>query len=338
VHQLVTRDSNAFLPGTYQYRSPTLTGVRPNPNLGIVQQFFPQAVFKQNQVILNVNARLSPKFSVFGFYNWTDANTDGGAGSDASNSYNLKQDYGRAAFASTNMVFMMANYTAPWAIRLNPFLIAQSGRPYNVTTANDLTGDNFFNDRPAAVDSSLCSGASSRYAPTQFGCLDTTPANDYTPIGMNPGHGPAAVALNLRISRSFGIGPRIESSGNNGGGPRGPGGPGGGGGGREGGGAPGGSLGPGGMSGGGGPPRGMFGGGGTGHRYSLTFSAQALNLFNDIDYGTPSGVVSPIPDTTTDTTSPGPNFGVSKSLAKGIFASPTSSAARRVFFQAEFSF
>jgi hypothetical protein len=82
----------------------------------------------------------------------------------------------------------------------------------------------------------------------------------------------------------------------------------------------------------------MFGGGGTGRKYSLNFSAQALNLFNDIDYGTPSGSVIPTPDPTTDTTSPGARFGHSLSLAKGIFASPTSSAARRIFFQAEFSF
>ena len=340
VHQLVTRDSNAYLPGTYQYGSTTLTGVRPNPNLGIVDQFYPQAVFKQNQLILNVNARISPKLSIFGFYNWTDANTDGGGGSTASNSYNLSQDYGRASFASTNMVFMMANYTGPWAIRFNPFLIAQSGKPYNITTANDLTGDNFFNNRPAAVDSSVCAGQSARYAPTQFGCLDTTPADNYTPIGMNLGNGPAAVALNLRISRAFGVGPKLESSNSGnpqqGGGPGGPGGPGGGG--RGGGGGPGGGLGPGGLSGGGGPPRGMFGGGGTGRKYSLNFSAQALNLFNDIDYGTPSGSVIPTPDPTTDTTSPGARFGHSLSLAKGIFASPTSSAARRIFFQAEFSF
>ena len=31
----------------------------------------------------------------------------------------------------------------------------------------------------------------------------------------------------------------------------------------------------------------------TGRKYSLTFSAQALNLFNDIDYGTPTGSVVP---------------------------------------------
>ena len=136
-------------------------------------------------------------------------------------------------------------------------MIAQSGKPYNIVTANDLTGDNFFNNRPAIADSSFCSGASTRYAPTSFGCLDTTPANNYTPMGANVANGPAAVALNFRLSRSFGIGPKVETSARNqqGGGP--PGGPGGpGGGGRGGGfggpgGGPGGGLGPGGLSGGG---------------------------------------------------------------------------------------
>ncbi len=347
VHQLVTRDSNAYLPGTYQYGSDALTGVRPDPSLGIVNEFYPEAVFKQNQVIVNLNARIKPNFSIFGFYNWTDAKSDGGGGSTASNSYNLSQDYGRAIFASTNMVFMMANYTGPWGVRFNPFLIAQSGKPYNVATANDLTGDNFFNNRPAEAASSLCSGVSTRYAPTSFGCLDTAPSSIYTPIGANLGNGPAAVAVNLRVSRSFGIGPRIESASS--GNPQQGGGPGGRGGydgGHGGGGAPGGGLGPGGLGGGGGGPRGMFGGADTGRRYSLTFSAQALNLFNNVDYGAPSGTViaTPYPTNPDDptvvptTTIPGPTFGLSNSLAKGVFNSPTSSAVRRIYFQAEFSF
>jgi hypothetical protein len=68
----------------------------------------------------------------------------------------------------------------------------------------------------------------------------------------------------------------------------------------------------------------MGGGAGTGRKYSLTFSAQALNLFNDIDYGTPNGTVT------------APNFGKSTSLAGGVFS--TGSAARRIFVQAVFSF
>ena len=79
----------------------------------------------------------------------------------------------------------------------------------------------------------------------------------------------------------------------------------------------------------------------TGHKYSLTFSAQALNLFNDIDYGTPTGSIVPALISGSGATAqygPGSRFDKSTSLAGGIFASPTGSAARRVFLQAAFSF
>ena len=75
---------------------------------------------------MNINARFTPNFSVMGFYTLNYANGDSGT---ASNSYNLSQDYGRAGLSARNMVFLMANYTGPGALRFNPFLIAQSGRP-----------------------------------------------------------------------------------------------------------------------------------------------------------------------------------------------------------------
>ena len=69
---------------------------------------------------------------------------------------------------------------------------------------------------------------------------------------------------------------------------------------------------------------GMFGGGGTGRKYSLNFSVQALNLFNNINYGGPNGVLG------------SPHFNRSTTLAGGIFS--TGSAARRIFGQVAFSF
>jgi hypothetical protein len=325
-HQLVTRNSNAYLPGV-------TPATRPDPNLGIVDQFYSEAVFKQNQMIVNLNARISPKLSIVGFYNLTAANSDGGAGNSVSNSYDLNQDYGRASFASRNTVFMLANYQGPWALRFNPFLIAASGKPYNITTTNDLTGDNFFNNRPSLADNSFCTSANPNYAETQFGCLNTdpvVPGQTYTPIPMNLGRGPASVAVNLRVSRAFGIGPKLESATTSGGGLQGGGGPGGGG---RGGGR-GGGFGPGGFGGAGGGPG--FGGPGTGRKYTLTFSAQALNLFNDIDFGSPTGSVIPTLDPSTGLYGPGDQFGKSTSLAGGIFSS--GSAARRIFFNATFGF
>jgi hypothetical protein len=330
---MATRDSNAYLPdtGTFFYNSTTgpTPGQRPNALLGPVDEIYPEAVFKQNQLILNVNARLKPTLSFIGFYTANFADGDTGT---ASNSYNLKQDYGRAAFVRRNMVFLMGNYTGPWGITFNPFLIAQSGRPFNVTTQADLTGDNFFNDRPGNLGgSSSCSSGSNQFVVTSFGCLDLNPQSGETLLPANIGNSPASVAVNLRVSRSFGIGPKLQSpNGANGAGGQ-----------RQGG--PGGPMG--GYGGPGGGGRGGGGGGGygpqaanTGHKYSLTFSAQALNLFNDINYGTPLGSIDPAQIGTTNEYGPGPRFEKSTSLAGGIFASPSGSASRRIFFQAAFNF
>jgi len=336
VHQMATRDSNAYEPlaGTTFYNSST--GPRPNPSFGPIDEIFPEAVFKQNQLIANVNARLKPTLSFMGFYTLNFANGNTGT---ASNSYDLKQDYGRSAFVRRNMVFLMGNYTGPFAITFNPFLIAQAGRPFNVSTLTDLTGDNFFNNRPAYAASGSCGSGSSEFVTTSFGCLDVNPQSGEALVPANIGNSPSSVAVNLRVSRSFGIGPKTQGqNGPNGQRQGGPGGPPGGGFGGGPGGGPGG---------GGGGGRGGGGGGGgfgppaanTGHKYSLTFSAQALNLFNDINYGTPSGSVVPtlLPGSATEY-GPGNRFDKSTSLAGGIFASPSGWASRRIFFQAAFNF
>ena len=321
VHQMVTRDANPYTPiaGTTYYNS--TTGPRLNPNLGIIDEYYPEAVFKEKQLIVNVNARLSSKLGFFGFYNLSFADADD-AGGTASNSYNLSQDYGRASFISRNQVFLMGNYTAPWGLRFNPFLVARAGRPYNVVAGTDLTGDEFLNNRPSYADASLCTPGQDQYFQTEYGCLNSLPGQGDALVPMNLGTGPASIAFNLRLSKTIGLGPKVESAGgvnNGGGGP-----PGGGHGGH--GGGPGGGLGPGGLGGGGRGGPGMMGPTSTGHRFNLTLSAQALNLTNNVNYGTPNGVL-------------GANeFGHSTTLANGLFSGPGGETSRRVFFQAVVTF
>ena len=114
-----------------------------------------------------------------------------------------------------------------------------------------------------------------------------------------------------------------------GGGGRG-GGPGGGGG--RGGGPGGGGLGPRGLSGGGGGGGGgFFGGGGTtsNRRFNLTLSANARNLFNDVNLGPRIGNIS------------SPLFGESNSIG-GLFGGGpgggSQAANRRIDFMAYFTF
>jgi hypothetical protein len=335
VHQIATRNADAFMPATGSTFYNSTTGKRAlDPTgalgLGIVNEIYPEAVFKQNQLIVNVNARLSPKFNVMGYYGLSYGNSNTGT---ASNSWNLSQDYGRASFVRRNMVFLMGNYTGPWGITFNPMLMTSSGRPYNIVTSNDLTGDNYINNRPSLLaDNSKCTPTNSRYIPTSYGCFDVTPGQGEAIIPINLANGPASVSMNLRISRSVGIGPKLQTAGSSGdpshrqqsymgGGPGGgPGGGGHGGGGHGGGGR-------------GGPGGGMSN---TGRKYSLTFSAQAINVFNDINYATPVGTISPTQDPQSGVWGAGDRFGRSTSLSGGMGAS--SSSARRIFVMAAFSF
>ena len=321
-HQLVTANANQFN---------NTTGAFPiNPAGGFLYQFTPEAVFKQNQLIASVNARISPNLSFVGFYTAGWSSSDGGAGSNASNFFDISQDYGPATFNSRNQIFAMGNYTGPWALRFSPFLIAQSGKPYNIVLPTDFL-NGFGNQRPGVATAAQCAGdpnvgtPSQRFYSTQWGCMDKSPVAGEQLIPANLGVGPAGMAFNLRISRTFGFGPETSGrAGANGagGGPQG--GPGGGGGGGRGGGAPGGALGPGGLGGGGGRGGGPFGGGNTNRKYNLTFSAQALNLFNNANYGGPNGTLGST------------FFGQSTTAAAGIFSS--GAASRRIFVQAIFQF
>ena len=92
----------------------------------------------------------APEFSLFGFYslNFANSNTSG-VSSFPSNSYDVALDYGRAAFDVRHRLFLGGSFSLPKGIRLSPFMMANSGSPFNITTGQDNNGDSIFNDRPA---------------------------------------------------------------------------------------------------------------------------------------------------------------------------------------------
>jgi hypothetical protein len=193
-------------------------------------------------------------------------------------------------------------------------MVLNSGTPFNITVGQDLNGDNQFNDRPAYASSS-----STDVINTKYGNFDINPDAFETRIPYNSEYGPGQFSTNLRISKSIGIGPKVE--GGSGGGFNGPP-PGGGGRGPGGGGPPGGGLGPGGLSSSGGRPP-MFDQGAS-RRYSLTFTAMGRNIFNDVNLAAPVGVLQ------------SPLFGKSNALAGGFFSSPSSN--RSIDLQVSFNF
>jgi Carboxypeptidase regulatory-like domain len=280
-------------------------------------------VYRQNQLIANVNIRPKPMFSIsgYGVLNYAKADSGGITSYPSVDFYNIGKDYGRSTFDTRYRMFLFGTLNLPHAMSLSPIIIFSAGTPYNITTGTvNLSGQQ--NSRPNLVSADTpgaktIPGCGSFIAPP----VGSTPS----PAPINLCTGPTQFTTNVRFTKVFGFGPetgqranqRQGQGGNNGGGPGGPpgggrGGPGGGGGGR---GGPGGG------------PGGGFGGGGsgsTGKRYNLSFGVQVLNLFNNEDLSTPIGTLT------------SENFGKSTQLAGRPYT--TNSALRQVFLQTSFTF
>ena len=315
IHQFLTDNVNAFLPGTYDAASGT--GIRPNGLNENIYQFQSGGIYNQSQLMVNYSVR-AKRVSLFGFYMLGLAKADtSGANYFPSNQFDPGADYGRANFDVRNRLLLGGNLQGPYGFSFSPMLVANSGSPFNIVTGQDLNGDNQFNDRPAFATS-----ASTDVLQTTYGTFDLNPSADATRIPYNYGTGPGQFSMNARMSKSFGIGPKVEGGARMNGGFGGPGGggppPGGG---PGGGGPPGGGLGPGGLSGRNGPPRMDQA---ASRKYSLTFAAMARNIFNNVNLAQPVGVLQ------------SPLFGKSNSLAGGFFSSPASN--RSIDLQLSFNF
>jgi hypothetical protein len=312
VHQLMSFIPNAPDVPSYPY----FVGDQPSQ---YIFQYASAGNFRENQLIANFNVQAGSRLSFHGFYALSYGNSDpigsssgGGFSTNfASDQHDIALDYGRASFAIRNRVFFGGTAALPRGFRLSPFLVFNSGSPYNVTVGQDLTGDLQFNVRPALTPNPGPDCISPLSA-----CHYTVPTTPYTPIPVNYLTGPNLFTLNLRLAKTIGFGPETKSaqaagspSGHN---PA-----------AHAGGGPGGGIGFGGRGPGGGPG-GMFGAAPTGRRYSLTFSINARNALNNVNPGTPVGVLT------------SPDFGRSVSLAGGPFSS--AAASRKLELQAMFSF
>ena len=312
VHQLLTINANAPYFSDY------------NPNVGTLTTYESEGVFKQNQLIVNTNLRVGTRVSLNSFYALGYANA---IASTPSNSADPKLDYGRAAYDIRHRFFLGGSIALPYLVRMSPFVVINSGVPYNITAGQDYNKDNIINDRPVYANSAT---TAADLIQTPCGAVDVNPAHQTLAgtkvIPVNCGTGPANFTFNMRFSKTFGIGHKLSrennptaDAGSQQGGPGG-GGPGGGRGrGPGGGGAPGGGLGPRGMG-------GLFATSTSDRRYNLTLTANVRNLFNRVNSAPPIGVLT------------SPNFGQSIALAGGPFSNANAAYNRRIELQLTFAF
>ncbi len=256
---------------------------RPDPTGGNIYQYESSGVLNQQQVIVNFRTTLNPKYSIFGNYRLGFANSNAdGVGSFPAYSYDLTGEYGNAAFDIRHNFTLGGSFTMPWKIRMSPFIIASSGRPFNITTGVDTNGDTRFSERPTFASlSTRCN----QLGLTNSFCDVSDVSDVNATIPRNYGRGPSFLNFNMRLDKTFGFGGAKktevatttdapgQSSGQ----------------------IPGVGGGRGGRGGGGG--RGGRGGGGGGFGgsdspYNLTVGLQFSNLFNRTNLNTPIGNLS----------------------------------------------
>jgi len=306
LHVLRTRPLNAPLPGTFIPGLPSSgvrplncadfipTDVNPSPTCNVFE-YESSGRYNQNQFIVNFNSRFHRNVSMNAYYVYSRSNSDtDSAGSFPANPYDLSTEYGRASGDIRHRFVMTGNIRAPWNISLAPFIIVQSGRPFNITLGRDINGDTLNTERPALAPAGVDCADTDHFRCTPFGNFKLQLAPGDVMIPRNFAEGPSSTTVNLRVSKTWSFGSEGGSSANQqnrqdgqrndgqrammGGGMAGRG-PGGGGGGPRGGGG-------GGFGGGGGG----FGGGGAGSgRYNLTFSLNFQNLLNHTNLSTPVG-------------------------------------------------
>ena len=204
---LRSQDINAPLPGTY------IPGVQ---NSGMYPLGHPGAAFvmessgryNQNQFIANINSKISQSVSLSSSYvlNRAMSDTDG-VTTFPSSPYTFRGEYGAAATDSRHRFTLAGTIDTKWNIRFSPLITLQSGLPFDITTGSDLYGTTLLNSRPGIATDPTRPGL----VPTPYGVLDPNPISSEALLSRNAGRGPGQMAVNLRIAKTFGLGPVRDS-------------------------------------------------------------------------------------------------------------------------------
>lgn len=200
-----TVNINAPLAGTFNPLVPT-SGVRPlGKAAGNILETQSSGRFVSDSLSVNLNGNTKR----FGFgVNYTfgkTRSTDSGYSGSSFDPYDFSNEWGRAGFDARHFLFTSAGYQASHGITFNTFIVANTGRPFNIITGRDTNGDTFFSERPAFATDLSKPGV----IITPLGAFDPNPAPGQRIIPRNFGQGPAFVSVNFGMGKTIKFGPAI---------------------------------------------------------------------------------------------------------------------------------
>lgn len=314
LHQLLSRNINAPLPGTYT--GVRGSGVYPYGDVGPIYEQESGGLYNQSQLVANLNSRVNRNISLFGYYmlNFVRSNTDG-INTFPANQYDFAGEYGPASTDVRHRASVGGTITTWWNLRLSPLIVAQTGAPFDIITSQDIYGTTLLSARPGIATDPNRPGVIA----TPYGLLDPNPNPVEKIVPRNFGRGPGFFSVDLRLARTFGLGAkrvrdrggRNASDSQSAPAPAAP------------------VAGPAQRGGIGGFDNAGGGGGGgssSDRRYSLTASVSARNVFNHVNPGPIIGNIN------------SPLFGQSNQIGGGFGAFAGNASNRRLEFQLRLAF
>ena len=142
-HLFRTRNINAPLPTTNK---------RPEPAQGNLYQLESSASSRYNGFGFRLDRRFSRSFSVITSYtlSWTNNDADSPQSLPANN-YDLRSEWARAGADRRHSLLITGPVSLKYGVYLTPFIQVNSGAPFNITTGEDDNRDTTINDRPAGI-------------------------------------------------------------------------------------------------------------------------------------------------------------------------------------------
>ena len=199
LHLLRSLDINAPLAG----------GLYPLGNANPLFLMTSSGVYRQNQLSVNVNSKISRALSLTGSYTFNRARSDtDGLGTFPANPYDYSGEYGPASSDVHHRVSVGGTINLKWNVRLSPLVNLQSGAPFDFTTGSDLYGTTLFNGRPGIAANSAKPGVIA----TSYGLLDPNPSASAALLPRNYGRGPGQQSVNLRVGKTIAFGPEQPRS------------------------------------------------------------------------------------------------------------------------------